>query len=250
MTSAPAEFSGLSPELAAFAAEQVRAGGYADANALIAAGLHAIANAASDAGQAPDWPIGGGDCGAIIRRLDWANNPLGPRETWSVTLRTTVANIVNSPIAKVVMWGPNHVMLYNDAYALIAGAKHPAALGGTVERVWPEIWDWNENVLAAGMRGESLSFHDQPLTLTRGDVPETLIFDLFYTPVYQLDGSIGGVMCTCVDNSARIAAEKMRVQTETDLHASNSRFRAAMDAVNGVLWTNNARGEMIGEQPG
>ena len=35
-----------------------------------------------------------------------------------------------------------------------------------------------------------------------------------------------------------------------DLRLSNERFRAAVDAVKGVLWTNNAIGEMEGEQPG
>jgi PAS domain S-box-containing protein len=34
------------------------------------------------------------------------------------------------------------------------------------------------------------------------------------------------------------------------LRESEQRFRAAVDAVQGVLWTNNARGEMEGEQPG
>jgi len=34
------------------------------------------------------------------------------------------------------------------------------------------------------------------------------------------------------------------------LAASEARFRAAIEAVQGVLWTNNAQGEMIGEQPG
>ena len=32
--------------------------------------------------------------------------------------------------------------------------------------------------------------------------------------------------------------------------ASEARFRAAIEAVQGVLWTNNARGQMEGEQPG
>ena len=34
------------------------------------------------------------------------------------------------------------------------------------------------------------------------------------------------------------------------LTASEARFRAAIEAVQGVLWTNNAHGEMLGEQPG
>ncbi len=39
-------------------------------------------------------------------------------------------------------------------------------------------------------------------------------------------------------------------RTERALRASDARFRAAVKAVNSLLWTNNARGEMEGEQPG
>jgi PAS domain S-box-containing protein len=41
-----------------------------------------------------------------------------------------------------------------------------------------------------------------------------------------------------------------RRQSEAALRASEERFRAAIGAMNGVLWTNNARGEMEGPQPG
>lgn len=39
-------------------------------------------------------------------------------------------------------------------------------------------------------------------------------------------------------------------QAEAALHASNLRFRGAVDAVEGVLWTNDAQGRMVGDQPG
>jgi PAS domain S-box-containing protein len=38
--------------------------------------------------------------------------------------------------------------------------------------------------------------------------------------------------------------------TKRSLAESEARFRAAVQAVNGILWTNNAAGEMVGEQPG
>lgn len=189
-----------------------------------------------------DWPVAGGACGAIIRARDWSASPLGPIDLWSLELRATVVNIVNSPVAKVLMWGPDHVMIYNDAYMTIAGDKHPAALGGTVPAMWPEIWDWNREILAAGFRGEQLAYRDQPLVLDRGSGLETVIFDLFYTPVYGADGAVAGVMCTCLDNSNRVALEH-------SLAASNLRFRTAMEAVHGILWTNSADGRMLGEQP-
>ncbi|MFO0890397.1 MAG: PAS domain S-box protein [Isosphaeraceae bacterium] len=42
----------------------------------------------------------------------------------------------------------------------------------------------------------------------------------------------------------------VRARAEAALKRSEGRFRAAVDAVSGILWTNNARGEMEGEQPG
>ena len=192
---------------------------------------------------APAWPTGGGACGALIRAFDWSATSLGAIHDWSPALRTTVSNIVNSPVPKVLMWGADHVMIYNDGYAEVAGANHPRALGGTVTAVWPEIREWNEAVLARGFAGEIQSFRDQPMTLERNGRPEELFLDLFYTPVHGEDGTVGGVMCTVIDNTGRVASEAA-------LRTSNGRFRAAMDAVHGVLWTNTADGRMTGEQPG
>ncbi len=41
-----------------------------------------------------------------------------------------------------------------------------------------------------------------------------------------------------------------QAQAEAALRASNGRFQAAIDAIEGVLWTNDATGRMAGEQPG
>lgn len=48
----------------------------------------------------------------------------------------------------------------------------------------------------------------------------------------------------------RVRATVERRRAETDLRASERRFRAAVDAMQGVLWTNDASGRMRGEQPG
>ncbi len=52
-----------------------------------------------------------------------------------------------------------------------------------------------------------------------------------------------GVVLVFRDATAQRASEHSLVQSE-------QRFRAAIDAVQGVLWTNSAEGEMRGEQPG
>lgn len=358
----------LPAELDAYIIERLATGEYGNASEVVRAGLRLLRRQDRDAGVAADWPRGGGECGAIVRDTDWSRTALGPIAHWSAELRATVSNVVNSPVAKVLMWGADHIMIYNDAYREVAGTNHPRAMGGTVPGIWPEIWQWNRAVLEAGFRGETLSYRDQVLTLNRGGAAAEIVFDLFYTPVFQADGSVGGVLCTCVDNTARAMAERAlsaseaelravtdampvlvsfidrdhvfrfanrhyvewfglapdqvvgrhardvigeenwrhrrdlmdralagetidhdavilngageerranvrylprrdgggritgfqvlvidledRARREEALAASNSRFRAAMDAIHGVLWTNSADGRMLGEQPG
>ncbi|WP_375454398.1 MHYT domain-containing protein [uncultured Methylobacterium sp.] len=49
---------------------------------------------------------------------------------------------------------------------------------------------------------------------------------------------------------AMLAASIDQQRVQRDLQASEGRFRAAVQAVRGVLWTNDAEGRMVGEQPG
>ncbi len=209
----------LTPELEGLISERLASGDFANASDVVRAGLRALKAAEEKPKPVPvaGWPIGGGECGDLIRAKEWAGTLLGAVEGWSLELRVTVANIVNSPVAKVLMWGADHVMLYNDAYRQIAGERHPSALGTPVAKAFPEVWDWNRPILEAGLNGATVFHRDQPIVFQRPDGPETMILDLFYTPVYESNGAVGGVMCTIVDNSARISAEKKLAEREAEL---------------------------------
>lgn len=154
------------------------------------------------------WPVKGGSTGELVRTFDWASTSLGPRDSWGGHLRATVDNLVNSPVPKVLMWGPDHIMIYNDGYIDIAGGYHPKALGGAVPHIWPEIWDWNRKILETGFRGEVQGFQDQSMILRRNGREEEVFFDLFYTPIRIENGDVGGVLCTVIENTERVAAER------------------------------------------
>lgn len=170
------------------------------------------------------WPVGGGETGELIRRFDWSQTSLGPISKWPDHLRIKVNSIVNSPIPQVLMWGADHVMLYNDAYVEIAGNYHPRALGAKVPDVWPEIWDWNQQILEAGFRGEVQSFRDQVMTLYRHGAAEDVVFDLFYTPIYNDEGGVDAVLCTVLENTEKVQAVKALAESREEL-------RQLMDAM-------------------
>lgn len=211
----------LTAELKDFIDSSIASGDYADTGEVVRAALRALRDGATTAaGPQPssqDWPAGGGECGELIRTRDWTGSPLGASEYWPAEMRATIANIVNSPVGKLLLWGPDHILFYNDAYRTIVGDRHPGAMGMPVASVFPELWDRHRPILQAVLRGESQSFIDQPTIFLRADGPQTLFLDLYYTPVVDVCGVAGGVLCTVIDNSARIAVESRLAASETEL---------------------------------
>lgn len=61
-------------------------------------------------------------------------------------------------------------------------------------------------------------------------------------PRFGADGSFLGMVGSVIEIAERRLAEEQ-------LRLSEARFRAAVDAVEGILWTNDAQGRMVGEQP-
>ena len=181
--------------------------------------------------SAPSWPHGGGVTGELLRQRDWSATSLGAPESWPANLRTSVDIVLHSPMAMVLMWGPQHVMLYNDDYIAIAGARHPAALGGTVPEVWPEIWEWNARILEAGLRGETQVHRECCLPLLRDGAPQDVCFDLFYTPVHGDGGRVDGVLCTAVELTARMEEGRQLKLVTAALGELNTNLQAESEAV-------------------
>ncbi|SDA43230.1 MULTISPECIES: PAS domain S-box protein [unclassified Janthinobacterium] len=179
----------------------------------------------------PTWPRGGGIMGELVRRHDWAATSLGAPESWPANLRASVDIVLNSPMAMVLMWGPQHVMIYNDDYIKIAGARHPVALGGTVPAIWPEIWDWNARILEAGMRGERQVHRESCLPLLRDGQATDVCFDLFYTPVHGEGGQVDGVLCTALELTARMEEGRQLKLATAELGELNNSLQAEGEAV-------------------
>lgn len=70
------------------------------------------------------------------------------------------------------------------------------------------------------------------------------------TPKYDANGEIIGSFGIFTDIHALKLAERIARQHQAALTLSEGRFRAAVDAVGGLLWTNSSEGLMQGEQPG
>ena len=164
--------------------------------------------------DSPDAPFltGGGEIAARIRAHDWAATPIGPIAGWPPSLRNTVALMLASPVPLVLLWGEAGVMIYNDAYSGFAGGRDGALLGSNVREGWPEVADFNDNVMRVGLSGATLSYSDFALTLDRRGTPETVWLNLDYSPVRGEDGAPAGVIAVVVEvteaHLARAALEE------------------------------------------
>src|SRR5690606_26551258 len=67
----------------------------------------------------------GGDMGERLRSLDWSTTSFGTPEKWPSALRLALGLCLNTSIPTAIYWGPDLALLYNDAWAPIAGEKHP-----------------------------------------------------------------------------------------------------------------------------
>jgi PAS domain S-box-containing protein len=155
----------------------------------------------------PAFLDGGGECGALITSRDWTST-LGPVELWPQSLKTATGLVLRSPVPMVLLWGQDGIMLYNDAYSVFAGGRHPEHLGKPVREGWPEVADFNDHVMKVGLAGGTLSFTDQELVLHRHGQPETVAMNLDYSPVLGDDGRPAGVLAVVIETTARVAAER------------------------------------------
>ena len=149
----------------------------------------------------------GGETGALIAEKDWSSSPIGPVAGWPQSLLTALSILLHSPTPIVMLWGPDGVMLYNDAYSIFAGARHPALLGSQVLEGWPEVAEFNAHVMAVGLTGGSLSYKNQELVLYRHGIAETVVMNLDYSPVFDDSGAPVGVIAFVVETTEQVRAE-------------------------------------------
>ncbi|MDP9169750.1 MAG: response regulator, partial [Acidobacteriota bacterium] len=182
---------------------------------------------------------GGGEMGALMRRLDWSRTPVGPAAQWPQSLRTAVSILLNSGFPMYIAWGPEFIQFYNDAYRPILGStKHPAALGQGSRECFAEIWGIIGPMFQRVLdEGESTTLTDQLLPLNRHNFIEECYFTFSYSAVRDESSRPGGVLVTCIETTEKVIGERqLRTLRELAAHSGEARdiesaCRQAMDAL-------------------
>jgi PAS domain S-box-containing protein len=156
-----------------------------------------------------------GELGRLIGAFDWGSTSVGPIAAWPPYLRTIVATILRSPVPIVTLWNADGVMIYNAAYSAFAAGRHPRLLGSPVREGWPEIADFNDNVMKTVLDGGTLSYRDRELTLFRKGSAETVWLDLDYSPVLDERNRPAGVIAIVIEVTEKILSQR-RLRAERE----------------------------------
>lgn len=187
-----------------------------------------------DAGRTKTpWPAGGGIMGALVRAHDWSRTSLGPIETWPQCLRTAVDIVLSVRHPAFIFWGSDHVCLYNEAFSASLGPeKHPSILGARGPEAWPDIWSVIGPQIGQIMSGGEPTWHkDRLLPVVRHGRLEDVYWTYSHSPISDAGApnGVGGVLVLCVETTQAVASQ----------HASESRFRALLEASSQVVYSMN-----------
>lgn len=145
----------------------------------------------------------------FARSIDWGATPLGPIETWSYDLRAMCNLIMGSPHPAAMYWGDEYIAIYNEAYIMLAGNKHPKLMGSSYKVAWAEIWDDIEGVFSdAKNRGQATMKDDDCLFMERNGFLEESYFSWSIIPLVGEDGSICGLYNPAFEKTRRKIAER------------------------------------------
>src|SRR6516162_9227478 len=156
---------------------------------------------------------GGSKMGALMRTHDWSRSPLGPPACWPDTLKAAIATCLASRFPMVVWWGPELVMLYNDAWQPILGeTKHQAGLGRPAAEVWPETWPIARGQFENALQGNASWSENLLLASDRHGFLEECYFTYSHSPLRDAEGKVVGVQTAVIETTDRVLSERrMRI---------------------------------------
>ena len=174
--------------------------------------------------------LGGGEMGGLIRSMDWSKTSLGPVNEWPQSLRTTISICLASDLPICVIWGPDLVQLYNDAYRFICGNKHPHSMGQNFAQCWQEAWPVIGEAHDSALAGDTAFLESQQIFLERHGYVEECFFTFSFSPVRDEVGRVGGLFHPVIEMTSQMLSER-RTRTLRDITSQTSKAKS----VNEVL---------------
>ena len=151
--------------------------------------------------------------------IAWAATELGDPALWPHALRVTIDIMFGTPCPMLLVWGERRIVVFNPAYAELAGPQHAPAPGATIAATLPAPLAAAPDAFARAASGEHLQLQQQMLALHGGDDQAQLACDLHLTPLRDQHGQVAGVLCALARSQERplsASADCLRVLVVED----------------------------------
>jgi hypothetical protein len=126
------------------------------------------------------------------RNIDWENTSLGPMSQWSPQLRSNASLIMQDSRPAVGFYGPDLIMIYNEAYIELLGGLHPC-MGCNARIVLSSVWETHfEHIIQQNLAGETVNNDNTEVPLMRNGYVEETYFSVRFIPIFDSKGSTVG----------------------------------------------------------
>ena len=143
----------------------------------------------------------------LARTYPWTSSALGDRDGWDPVLTASAQIVLDCPVAMALAYGPEHVLIYNDGYARLLGARHPAAFGRPAREALADVWarpDVGAALDRVYQTGEAHIETDALLPVQRfgpGGPVEQVFFTRGNSVLRDLGGQIVGVLTVVAETT-------------------------------------------------
>ncbi|MEA2827971.1 MAG: hypothetical protein QOG43_2410, partial [Actinomycetota bacterium] len=175
--------------------------------------------------------VGDTEAAVLLRAVEWSATPLGPVATWPASLAAVVRTMLDNPLPVIVHWGPELVVLPNDASRRLLGTDFARVAGRPLRDAWPDEWATNGPVhLDVLESGRPRVVEDAPFTVHRRE----LFLTSALTALRGDHGGLAGTLSTAIDTTSRVLGRRqddVLHRLEADVAAATTVTGAAERAV-------------------
>jgi signal transduction histidine kinase/DNA-binding response OmpR family regulator len=165
-----------------------------------------------------------------IRSCDWRTSGLGPMANWPGPLKVALSIHLRAKFAAAVCWGPDFILIFNDAMHALLGEQATNWLGRPLAEVqaahWSRLGPILENVRdqrESIFRESILWFCEQP---GRG---REAYFTVSLSPIMVSDNEAGGVLIMAIETTEAMLSAR-RQKTLITLSAAGSQASTEEEA--------------------
>ena len=176
--------------------------------------------------------VGTGEMADRIREFAWETTSLGPIPDWPLELLITINMVLSQQTPIQVLWGPQMILLYNDAWAPLLVDRHPEALGQPGAQFWSAAWHLVGEELEGVFRtGVPTSHTEVMITVLREGRVQEVWWDYSYNPVFDRHGKVAGVLNISRDVTAQREALRLKQAADAALNESQAELLRSHEAL-------------------